>query len=90
MKPIAPVRCSNELPPKGVPVIVAGGTAMLKTGGEWFSGMEEPLYQRPLAWKPQWWARIPTDNDVPPPDRLAWDEEKGRYIYAPTAQPKER
>lgn len=69
MKPIERVRCSDELPPKGVPVIVAGGTAMLKTGGVWFSGMAAPLFTRPLAWTPQWWARIPNDNAVPPPER---------------------
>ena len=51
-----------ETAPKGVPVIVAGGVAMQKTGGEWFTGMEEPLYQRPLQWEPTWWMPIPTDN----------------------------
>ena len=51
-----------ETAPKGVPVLVAGGLAMKKTGGEWFSGMEEPLYQRPLQWSPTWWMPIPRDN----------------------------
>lgn len=52
----------EELPPKGIPVIVAGGTAMLKTGNEWFTGMEEPLFTRHLEWTPKWWMQIPTDN----------------------------
>lgn len=55
----------KKLPPKGVPVIVAGGVAMLKTGGEWFTGMEEPLFQRSLEWSPMWWAPIPGDNVRP-------------------------
>ncbi len=53
-----------ETAPKGIPVIVAGGIAMQKTGGEWFTGMEEPLYQRPLQWQPKWWMPIPMDNDA--------------------------
>ena len=56
-------RTANVMPPKGVPVLVAGGVAMLKTGGEWFTGMEEPLFQRPLEWTPKWWAKIPVDNE---------------------------
>ena len=51
-------RPENEAP-KGVPVIVRGGLAMKKTGGEWFSGMEEPLYQRSLQWKPDCWMPLP-------------------------------
>lgn len=53
---------AEEKPPKGVPVIVDGGIAMLKTGDEWFTGMEEPLFQRPLGWTPKWWMKIPTKN----------------------------
>lgn len=49
--------------PKGVPVLVAGGIAMLKTGGVWFSGMAEPAFTRPLNWEPKWWAVIPQQND---------------------------
>lgn len=55
----------THAPPKGVPVIVCGGVAMLKTGGVWYSGMEEPLFQRPLEWTPKWWAAIPGDNVRP-------------------------
>lgn len=57
--------CADRLPPKGVAVIVAGGVAMMKTGGEWFTGMEEPLFGRPLEWVPKWWAAIPGDNVKP-------------------------
>ena len=38
---------AEKLPPKGVPVIVSGGVAMLKTGNEWM---------------PTWWMKIPTEN----------------------------
>lgn len=63
MKPIIRIKSSDQLPPKGVPVIVAGGIAMMKTGNEWFTGMEEPLFSRQLEWVPVWWAHIPKDND---------------------------
>lgn len=53
-----------ETAPKGVPVIVAGGIAMQKTGGEWYTGMEEPLFMRRLEWQPKWWMPIPTNNDA--------------------------
>ena len=56
---LAPQWRPESKAPKGVPVIVRGGLAMKKTGGEWFSGMEEPLYQRPLQWKPDCWMFIP-------------------------------
>ena len=52
-------RTADKTPPNGVPVLVTGGVAMRKTGGEWFTGMEDPLYQRPLEWTPEWWAFIP-------------------------------
>lgn len=51
---------AEKMPENGVPVIVSGGIAMRKTGGEWFTGMEEPLFQRPLEWEPKWWMKIPT------------------------------
>lgn len=60
---IKQIRTDAELPPKGVPVLVAGGIAMRKTGDEWFTGMEEPLFQRPLEWTPKWWAKIPNENN---------------------------
>jgi len=63
-----PMRKSGKQPietaPKGIPVIVAGGIAMQKTGGEWFTGMEEPRYERALEWQPKWWMPIPTTNEI--------------------------
>jgi len=52
-------------PPKDMPVLVAGGIAKMKTGGEWFTGMEWPQYERKLQWEPKWWAPIPDNNDPP-------------------------
>lgn len=57
-------KCPIETAPKGIPVIVAGGIAMQKTGGEWFTGMEDPRYERPLQWPPKWWMPIPTDTEI--------------------------
>ena len=51
--------------PNGCPVLVAGGIAMRKTGGEWFSGMCEPAFSRRLNWEPKWWAVIPQKNEMP-------------------------
>ena len=51
-----------ETAPKGVPVLVAGGIAMLKTGGVWYSGMTDNPFTRPLNWEPKWWAEIPQQN----------------------------
>jgi len=55
-------RYPPDIAPKGVPVLVAGGVAMKKTGGQWFTGLEEPLFQRPIEWKVTWWAPIPTSE----------------------------
>lgn len=52
---------AKELPPEFQPVIISGGIGMMKHG-LWFSGMEYPLYERPLEWKPTWWMKIPDDN----------------------------
>lgn len=49
--------------PKGVPVMVAGGVAMLKTGGVWVTGMCEPMFSRELNWTPEWWSNIPQGNE---------------------------
>jgi hypothetical protein len=54
--------------PKGVPVLIAGGIAMRKTGDEWYSGMCEPAFSRRITWTVNWWAPIPQQND-PLPDR---------------------
>lgn len=55
------VATSRRLPPRGIPVIVSGGIAALRSDGVWVSGTEEPLFGRELQWTPEWWARIPTD-----------------------------
>lgn len=52
-----------EIAPKGVPVLVAGGIAMKKTGGEWFTGMDGFAFERKLNWEPEWWACIPQGNE---------------------------
>lgn len=52
-----------DICPKGVPVLVAGGIAMMKTGGVWVTGMEEPAFERELNWTPEWWANIPQQNE---------------------------
>lgn len=65
MTPITLERHPPETAPKGVPVLVAGGVAMRKTGGEWYTGMSDPPFQRPLEWQPKWWAHIPSSNDAP-------------------------
>jgi len=53
-----------EAAPKGVPVLVAGGIAMKKTGGDWFTGMDNENFTRKLEWEPKWWAAIPQQNDI--------------------------
>jgi hypothetical protein len=57
------IKMPPDCAPKGVPVLVAGGIAMRKTGGEWFSGMCDPAFSRALNWQPKWWAPIPQQND---------------------------
>ena len=49
--------------PEGAPVLIAGGIAMKKTGGKWFSGMSDEPFTRELNWEPKWWAAIPQKND---------------------------
>ncbi len=68
-QPIKRISTKERMPEKYVPVIVAGGIAMLRASGKWYSGMEEPMFKRFLAWEPQWWAKIPIDNDPLIPDR---------------------
>jgi hypothetical protein len=63
MEPITLQRHPPETAPKGAPVLVAGGIAMLKTGGVWYSGMTDEPFTRPLNWEPKWWAPIPQQND---------------------------
>ena len=65
--PITPLtveRYNPDCAPKGVPVLVAGGIAMKKTGGEWVSGMTMQPFTRVLNWEPKWWAHIPQQNNT--------------------------
>ena len=64
MDPLIVHRLPANSAPNGCPVLIAGGIAMRKTGGEWFSGMCEPAFSRPLNWEPKWWAAIPQQNDT--------------------------
>ncbi len=43
--------------PEGATVIVSGGIAQ-KRAGVWYSGMEEPMFSRPIQWNVTWWAEI--------------------------------
>jgi hypothetical protein len=47
-----------KLPAPNQIVIVAGGVAQYRQGN-WWTGMEEPLFQRRIQWKPTWWMPIP-------------------------------
>ncbi len=55
-----------DICPKGVPVLVAGGIAMLKTGGVWVTGMSDEPFTREMNWTPKWWSVIPQGNDPIP------------------------
>jgi hypothetical protein len=46
-----------EEAPENVAVMVSGGVAV-KRDGCWFTGMEEPLFQRPIHWEVKWWQPI--------------------------------
>ena len=46
-------------PPNGVMVIVEGGIAKRTTGGEWFTGMEEPVFSRRIEWTVERWMPFP-------------------------------
>jgi len=63
MDPLTLHRLPPECAPKGAPVLVAGGLAMRKTGGKWFSGMTDEPFTRELNWEPKWWAPIPQQNE---------------------------
>lgn len=52
-----------ECAPKNTPVLVAGGIAMKKEDGRWYTGMEEPAFRRPIQWEVKWWAAIPNQNN---------------------------
>lgn len=64
LPPLRVHRYTPDIAPKGIPVLVAGGIAMKKTGGVWVSGMTDEPFTRELNWQPKWWAHIPEQNDL--------------------------
>lgn len=54
----------NNPPPNGVIVIVEGGLAKRVTGGEWLTGMSEPLFTRPIEWAVERWMPFPVYNNT--------------------------
>ena len=45
-------------PTENVIVLVSGGTAKYRNG-QWYSGMEEPLFCRQIEWEVKCWMPIP-------------------------------
>lgn len=52
------VSTKADFPPDRRIVLVDGGTAMMRDG-IWYSGMEEPYFQRPIIWNVTHWAYAP-------------------------------
>lgn len=50
---------SAQLPADDVTVLVAGGVAQYRSG-VWYTGMEEPLFRRPIEWPVTYWMPLPT------------------------------
>ncbi|KKL78801.1 hypothetical protein LCGC14_2021280, partial [marine sediment metagenome] len=48
---------SEQMPAEKLPVLVDGGMAMWRDG-VWYTGMEEPWFQRPIEWTVRRWAPI--------------------------------
>jgi len=48
----------DRFPAKHQKVIVPGGMAQYR-GGLWYSGMEEPMFQRPIQWEVTRWMQLP-------------------------------
>ncbi len=48
---------SEQMPADRLPVLVDGGIAMWRDG-VWYTGMEEPWFQRPIEWTVRRWAPI--------------------------------
>lgn len=63
MAPLRVHRLPVAAAPKGAPVLIAGGIAMKKKDGKWYSGMTDDPFTRELNWTPKWWACIPQQND---------------------------
>mgnify|MGYP006876432774 CR=1 FL=1 len=52
---LAPQWEFEEEPPLFTPVLIPGGLAIKKDDGLWYSGMERPLYERPIEWDVPCW-----------------------------------
>ncbi len=52
--PPAPPAAECAVPQEGQIVFVQGGIAQFR-GGTFYTGMEEPRYQRPITWRVDWW-----------------------------------
>ena len=52
------ISVKDRLPDSEMPVIVPGGLAVYRNG-TWFTGMEEPLYKRPMQWDVTHWIPLP-------------------------------
>lgn len=66
------ISVSEALPLHHGPVLVHGGVAAYRDG-VWFTGMETPMYSRPIMWNVTHWAELP----VPPALALAGGKEVG-------------
>jgi hypothetical protein len=55
---------------------------MKKSDGIWYSGMEEPLFQRPIEWEVKGWMPIPImqSPDVPDDGTFADDQKTLRGL----------
>ena len=51
-------------PDDGQIVIVAGGIAQYRDG-VFYTGMEEPMYQRPIEWSVTWWEPLRYQTSAP-------------------------
>lgn len=51
------ISVEDELPDYGDVVIVSGGTAQFRDG-KWYTGMEEPLFSRPIQWQVTLWKHL--------------------------------
>lgn len=52
------ISVAEKLPEQGKKVLVSGGVACMREG-VWYTGMEEPLFQRPIQWKVTHWMPLP-------------------------------
>ena len=52
------ISVEDKLPEEFITVIVPGGIAQYK-GGNWYTGMEEPLFLRQIVWEVPYWMPLP-------------------------------